>query len=159
VLTALFDHLVWADARTLEALRAMPPDGAETARAWAIYAHLAAAAHTWLARLEGRTPVHPVWPALEPGAATALAQESAAALRARAAACDAAELARPVAYRTSSGAALVNTVGEILAHVALHGSYHRGQLALLARQGGGAPAVTDFIAFARAAAPPRADAP
>jgi uncharacterized damage-inducible protein DinB len=40
--------------------------------------------------------------------------------------------------------------------VALHGSYHRGQIALLMRQGGGAPAATDYIAFVRdMPAPPR----
>jgi len=160
MITALLDHLAWADARTLDALRAMPPGTPEAERARTIYAHLAAAEHVWLARLEGRAPVHPVWPALELDEAAALAADSAAGLRALAAGLDAAELARDVAYRTSAGQSFVNTVGDILAHVALHGSYHRGQLALLARQGGGTPAATDFVVFVRGvAAPPRADAP
>lgn len=148
MLTALFDHLAWADAETLAALRALPADAATHRQSLVIYAHLAAAEHVWLARLEGRTPAHPVWPTLALDEAAALAAESAAGLRAHAA-LDAAGLARVVAYRNSAGQEFTNTVGDILAQVALHGSYHRGQLALLARQGGGTPATTDYIVFVR----------
>ena len=63
-------------------------------------------------------------------------------------------LAREVDYRNSAGQAFRNRVDDVLAHVALHGSYHRGQLALLARQGGGTPALTDYIAFVRGAPVP-----
>ena len=64
---------------------------------------------------------------------------------------DAAELNRPVHYVNSAGQEFVNTVRDILFHVAMHGSYHRGQIALLVREAGGQPAATDFIAFARGA--------
>src|SRR4051812_7757050 len=99
MLTALFDHMRWADTRTLDALRAMPPGSPEVERAVTIYAHLAAAEHVWLARLEGRTPVHPVWPALDLEQAAALAVESGEGLRAFVAGLDEAGLAREVAYR------------------------------------------------------------
>jgi uncharacterized damage-inducible protein DinB len=148
MLTDLFDHLAWADARALAALRTMPPGTAAAEQARTIYAHLAGAEHVWLARLEGRTPEHPVWPSLGVDEAAALARESAAGLRAVAALGPDA-LSRDVTYRNSAGQEFTSTVSDMLAQVALHGSYHRGQLALLARQGGGAPAVTDYIAFAR----------
>lgn len=35
---------------------------------------------------------------------------------------------QPVAYQTRSGMELVNTIGQIAAHVVNHGTYHRGQL-------------------------------
>ena len=159
MLTTLFDHMLWADARALDALRAMPPDAPELERAVTIYAHVAAAEHVWLSRLEGRTPVHPVWPSLDVERAAALARESGAALRAFVAALDDAGLAREVSYRNSAGQSFVNRVADILSQVALHGSYHRGQLAMLARQGGGAPAATDFIVFVRGAAVPAATDP
>jgi uncharacterized damage-inducible protein DinB len=148
MLASLYDHLAWADARALASLRTMPAETAAAEQARAIYAHLAAAEHVWLARLEGRAPSHPVWPALGVDEAAALAAESAAGLRVHAA-LDASELTREVSYRNSTGQAFTNTAGDILSQVALHGSYHRGQLALLARQGGGEPAATDYIAFAR----------
>lgn len=160
MLTALFDHFAWADARAVEALRAMPPGTPEAERAGAIYAHLAASTHVWAARLAGRTPAYPIWPELGLDEAVALTAESAAALRAIAAGLDAAGLAQEVSYRNSAGQAFTNTIGDVLAHVALHGSYHRGQLALLARQGGATPAATDYIVFLRGvAAPARVETP
>lgn len=154
MLTALFDHMLWADARTLDALRAMPPGSPEVERAVTLYAHVAAAEHVWLSRLEGRTPAHPVWPSLGIEEAAALAAESGAALRAFVAGLDEAGMAREVAYRNSAGQPFTNTVRDILLQVALHGSYHRGQLATLARQGGGTPAATDYIVYVRGAPVP-----
>jgi uncharacterized damage-inducible protein DinB len=40
-------------------------------------------------------------------------------------------------------------VDDILLHVALHGSYHRGQVALLVREAANKPAPTDYIGFVR----------
>jgi uncharacterized damage-inducible protein DinB len=93
-----------------------------------------------------------VWPTLSLAEAGRLATESAAALTAFVGRCDAAALAATVAYRTSKGHEMRSTVQDVLLHVALHGSYHRGQLASLARAGGSVPAATDFIVFSREAA-------
>ncbi|MDF1506258.1 DinB family protein, partial [Roseisolibacter sp. H3M3-2] len=74
------------------------------------------------------------------------------ALAARAAAGDADGLARVVEYRTTAGDARRSTVGQILSHVALHGAYHRGQVAMLVRDGGGAPSSTDYALYVWSAA-------
>src|SRR5688500_71136 len=98
LLPTMLDHLAWADARARATVRALDAHAAgsrECAQARRLYAHLAAAEHVWLARLEGRTPAHPVWPDLAPDAAEALADASIAGLRAIAAGDDAA-LARVV---------------------------------------------------------------
>jgi uncharacterized damage-inducible protein DinB len=150
---AMLDHAVWADARAHDTIRGLPADSPERAQATRLYAHLAAAEHVWLARLEGRTPAHPVWPALALDAAAALAAESRAGLRAVAA--DGPErLGHEIVYRTTAGDEFRSTVADVLAQVVLHGSYHRGQIALLARAGGGTPAVTDYIVFTRGVAAP-----
>ena len=151
MLRTLIDHMAWADLRARAAIATLPAEAPERARAIALYAHLAAAEHVWLSRLEGRPPAHAVWPALDLDAAATLAAETAAALGAYVARLDAAELAREVAYRNSAGQPFRDRVEDVLAHVALHGSYHRGQIALLARQGGGEPASTDYIVFVRRA--------
>jgi uncharacterized damage-inducible protein DinB len=148
MLLPLFDPALWADAQAHAAIAGLAPSSPERARATQLYAHLAAAEHVWLARLEGRAPAYPVWPELPLAEATALAVESLTGLRAIAA-HGSTSLDREIEYRTTAGQPFRNTVGDVLLHVVLHGSYHRGQIALLTRQGGGAPAGTDFIVFVR----------
>ncbi len=144
----MMDHVAWADAQVLPAILSLDPASAERAQATRLYAHIAGAEHIWLSRLEGRSPLHPVWPELSLEAAAALARESLAGLRAVADAPPEA-LARNIEYQTTTGQAFRNTAADILSQVALHGSYHRGQIALLTRQGGGTPAATDYIVYAR----------
>ena len=52
-------------------------------------------------------------------------------------------------YRNFKGTEFHTPVGEILMHVALHGTYHRGQIAIAMREEGGMPVDTDFITFGR----------
>jgi uncharacterized damage-inducible protein DinB len=160
MLLPLIDHALWADAQARASIATLDASTPEHARATRLYAHLAAAEHVWLARLEDRAPAHAVWAELSLDAAGALAAESLAGLRAIAA-DGATDLQRVIEYRTSAGQTMRNTVADVLAHVALHGSHHRGQIALLTRQGGGTPAATDYIVFVRgvpAPAQPPADA-
>jgi uncharacterized damage-inducible protein DinB len=149
-LSALLDHLAWADARVLAGLRDSP--GSDP-RALELFAHVLGAEHVWLMRLRGEEPRVEVWPTLTLEACGILAGENAAELRAvlDAAAADDDGLQREVSYVNSAGRAFRSTVADILLHVALHGSYHRGQVALLVRQSGGVPASTDYIALARGA--------
>ena len=145
-----FAHLSWADGRALAALRQAPAD---EPRARELLAHVIGAEGVWLARIEGRDPDLPVWPALtldEIEAAARRVHAGYEALLARLAG-NAAELSRMVHYRNSAGLEFDSSVGDILRHVALHGAYHRGQIALLARLGGFAPQPTDYIAWSRGA--------
>ncbi len=54
-----------------------------------------------------------------------------------------------ISYHTTSGTPLQTSLDDILCHVANHGTYHRGQIATLMRQGGQEPMVTDYVAFCR----------
>lgn len=148
----LFDHLAWADARTLAAIGTLDVAAPERAEAARLYAHLAAAEHVWCSRLQGRAPQHAVWPELPLEAARELSMTSIDALREFAAGDDEA-LARVVDYRTTTGVACRDTVHDILVQVALHGAHHRGQIALLVRRGGGTPEPTDWIVYARSRTP------
>lgn len=151
MLTTLYAHLEWADANARDALARMPASSGEAARACSVFAHLAAAEHVWLARIMGRPAAHPVWPALDLPAASELASRTAAELTRYVKDMDENGLAREVVYTNSAGREFTSRIDDILLHVAMHGSYHRGQLAMLARQGGGEPASTDYIAFVRGA--------
>jgi uncharacterized damage-inducible protein DinB len=58
---------------------------------------------------------------------------------------DAEGAARAVSYVNSKGEPWTSTAGDILLHVALHSSYHRGQIAMALRDGGEEPPYTDYI--------------
>ncbi len=61
------------------------------------------------------------------------------------------ELDRVVDYVNSAGDGFESTVADILTHVAVHAAYHRGQVALLLRDGGHEPNPSDYIAYTRGA--------
>ena len=48
-------------------------------------------------------------------------------------------------YRNTKGEQWTSSVDDVLMHVILHGSYHRGQIATVLRNGGEEPAYTDYI--------------
>lgn len=144
----LVAHLRWADERVWQSLArvADPP-----ARAVELYAHIIGAEETWLARITGnpaRMAVWPDWPLDRVQEVAGLVHRELAAL---AESLDADGGAREVDYVNSAGQAFQSTVGDMLRHVAQHGAYHRGQIAMLLREDGLVPEPTDYIAFVRGA--------
>lgn len=152
----LVAHLYWADLRALAALRdsADPPAfGVER------LAHILGAEEVWLARLEGREPEAAVWPALDLDGCEQLARRVHDRLERFVTALRDDDLGRSVSYRNSAGVAFESRIDDILLHVALHGAYHRGQVAAAVRATGQPPNYTDYIAFIRGRPPAtRADA-
>ena len=144
---SLIDHMAWADEKVLESLR----DPAVPQRAVDLYAHVLGVEHRWLTRLEQRTPAVAVWPALTLDECEQLARENREALRAYVERLTSTALRATIHYRNSAGDEFDGAVEDILLHVAMHGSYHRGQVALLVRDAGAEPQPTDFIAFMRGA--------
>ncbi len=145
-LARLADHLAWADAEVLAALRAAH-DAPANARE--IFAHILGAEEVWLARLHGRPARAPVWPTASLPECAALAADNARDLRAFVAGLAPGDLERTVHYVNSAGRAFDSTIADIILHIMLHGAYHRGQVALLIRSQGGDPAATDYIGFVR----------
>jgi len=144
----LFDHLVWADDRVRDALRAC---SAPPPRAVELYAHILGAEEVWLSRLAGSTSRLAVWPAVALGDLEAAARDAQRGWRDFLQGLASPDLHREVAYVNSAGQAFSSRVLDIILHVCLHGAYHRGQIALLLRGIGAAPAPTDYIAFVRGA--------
>jgi len=126
-LSRLIAHLSWADDRVLAALRsATNPDPS----CREVFAHLLAAEHVWLARLKGERPTHPVWPDLSLEQCAALVQANQRALANYVDDLTPESLLRGVTYVNSAGREFTSSIEDILLHVALHGSYHRGQMGL-----------------------------
>ena len=142
----LYDHMAWADARTQHALREMHAAPLDALR---LYGHVLGAEEVWLARIEAREQEVSAWPALDLDECAELAAKLHSAFALLVETLSATELQRQVRYVNSRGEPFVNTVEDILMHVALHGAYHRGQVARIVRGEGGAPLPTDYIFYIR----------
>lgn len=144
----MFAHVEWADTRTL---RSLVDSEHLPAHAVELFAHVVAAEHVWLSRMRGEAARYPVWPNLSMAECDALMRENHAAYAEFLDDITEADLAVAVPYRNSAGREFTSTVEEMLTQVAMHASYHRGQIAALVRAAGDTPQPTDFIAFARGA--------
>jgi uncharacterized damage-inducible protein DinB len=148
ILPQLFQHLKWADERVHASLvdAATPPP-----HTLVLFAHIVAAEHVWLSRIRGEKPEVPVWPQLSLAQCAQLGARNANEFLALVESVDETALDNGITYRTSAGDQFTTSLRDILIHVALHGTYHRGQIAAAVRAGGDTPASTDYIALVRGA--------
>ncbi len=143
----LFAYDGWAVARIIASLKSLSGENQKALRA---LAHLLIAEQVWLLRLRGQdTFGMNLSPELSLAECEQLAHENQKAYAEMLGSLDEDGLASRVTYRNSSGAEFRTPVGDILTHVALHGTYHRGQIASAVRGAGITPANTDFISFVR----------
>ena len=144
LLDRLYEHNGWAHEAMVVELRRLAPD-AETLR---LFAHVVAAEHLWLSRIDGVTPRVAVWPSMTLDDIVALEAENRRRFRDLLGRPDDTRRRR-VRYRNSAGNDFENDVEAILTHVAMHGHYHRGQIARAMRAAGREPVYTDYIGFVR----------
>jgi uncharacterized damage-inducible protein DinB len=145
-LKQLYEHLRWADAGVHASLTEAvnpPPHTLD------LFAHVIAAEHVWVSRIRGQKPEVEVWPKLSLAQCLELATRNADEYAALVESLDEIGLDGAVTYRNSAGLEFTSSLRDILLHVALHGAYHRGQIAAAVRAGGDTPASTDYIAFVR----------
>ncbi|HEU4724820.1 MAG TPA: DinB family protein [Candidatus Eisenbacteria bacterium] len=143
----LFAYDAWGNLATLESIQlgTLSP----SSRASALVGHLAGAGRLWLDRLQGRTPSIEIWPVLSLDECEAAFKALNKAWNEYLDGLSPADLQKSVKYTNSKGEEWESSVADILTHVALHGTYHRGQIAMLVRQSGNAPAYTDYIEATR----------
>lgn len=148
LLQNLMAHMRWADARVADALE---HDATPDADATRLFAHVASVEHLWYARIHSQVAAYPVWPTLDVAAARAIAAEHADLFDTLLAdaTTDPRALTREVRYRSSAGRDYRGAVTDIITHVAMHGSHHRGQIARQLRAAGREPPYVDYIEFTR----------
>ena len=137
----LFAWDVWANRAVLENLRALatPPP-----RAAAILNHIIGTEWLWLARVRNVPSAVAVWPSFPFDEASSQLDEVTRAWRDLV--YDDAQL---VTYTNSLGETYTNRAADIVTHLIMHGTYHRGQIATIVREAGKAPAYTDYIHYVR----------
>ncbi len=142
-----FDHLDWANRRLLHLLRTEPELDSGSRR---LFSHLLQAERIWIERMHGKdTSDLEIWPSLTLAEQEQLVASNNAAYTELLAGLSEARLREVVVYQNSQGLEFQTPIGDILAHVALHGAYHRGQIATVLRTASGEPVNTDYITFVR----------
>ncbi len=146
-LARLVGHLEWSNGFLLESLQT----GEEpSARVRKLFAHVVGTERVWLSRISQEPPpAPPVWPDLALEECGRLAAENVAQVRRILESSDDARLARGVTYTNTRGETFTSRIDDILLHVCMHGSYHRGQIAAQRRADGREPVNTDYITWAR----------
>jgi len=138
----LFSYEDWANTETLASLAAASPPPARSVK---LLAHIAGASRLWLGRLRRAQQPAAVWPDLDLAQCRAALEDLGRLWTAYLRELTPAELEETVSYVNSKGEPWTSRVDDILTHVVLHSSYHRGQIAADTRASGHTPAYTDYI--------------
>lgn len=139
----LFEYDAWGNLQVLESLRLATL--APSSRACAVTAHLIGAGRVWFERLHGRVSPIEVWPNFSVDECETGFRELDKSWKGYLRGLRSGDLERTIAYVNTKGEKWESQTADILMHVVLHGSYHRGQIAMLVRGSGATPAYTDYI--------------
>lgn len=140
----LFDYNQQCNQQLINSLDREP--SAAGTRSLALFSHMLNAHHIWNTRIRGQKNTYRVWDVHAVGEFAAIDKKNHEETRQILATHD---LSGSIAYTTSTGEPFTNTVHDTLFHVINHSTYHRGQLALLFRENGIAPLITDYIFYKR----------
>jgi uncharacterized damage-inducible protein DinB len=140
--TRLFAYDDWANREVLVNLRAAHAPSPQVLR---FIAHILSAQRLWLERLTGREQSLPVWPEFTLEQCEAQAADLALLWKNYLQAKREEDLAESIIYRNSKGESWSSRKDDVLMHVIMHSTHHRGQIASALRAAGLAPAYTDYI--------------
>ncbi|MBS1795675.1 MAG: DinB family protein [Acidobacteria bacterium] len=144
-LRQLFEYNDWANRRLITAVKE-----ANAEQALKILAHLLITENEYYERLYGKdSKGFDFWPALGIEECGQLARATAERYEKLLRRFDDEGLNLTARYRTSEGVWCENTFREMLTHVVVHSSIHRGNIMLLLREAGHAPPKIDYIVYLR----------
>lgn len=141
----LYQYNAWANRRVIGCLERQSVNHEKILM---LLSHLVAAQYLWLHRIKGLPPP-PVelWKKYELEQLKTMVEDTAQLWITFVEETD--HFDRILKYRNYTGDYFENNVEHIMMHLVNHGTYHRGQIALLLRQNGFVPVNTDFITFDR----------
>ena len=139
----IFEHEHWANLKVLESMIC----ASETPqRAIEIFSHTIAAQRIWLDRINGDKTELKVWEVFETEIMLELLEINYSDIIKI---IDNQDFEQLIAYQNSGGQHFTSTINQILTHLALHASYHRGQLVLLLKGHVDILPTTDYIFYVR----------
>lgn len=144
-LRQLFAYNDWANRRIIVALKS-----AGSEKCLSILTHLLTTENEYYERLYGKDSTgFDFWPELTLNECGTLARESSERFEKLLRRFDEEGLDIRAHYRTSEGIPCENTYRELLTHVVLHSSIHRGNIILKLREEGYEPPKIDYIIYLR----------
>jgi len=133
----------WANRRVFESLSSQ--NGPKEPSA--LLSHICMAESVWLSRLEGTIPLQSIFGLLPFEDINQYVEKNEEGWDRLIHAYE--DFGLAIFYKQLNGTDSKSLLSDILTHIFNHGTYHRAQIAILMRQNGLVPAVTDFIAFSR----------
>jgi len=137
-----FAYDAWANQEVLKAIRTSLSD---LERPLELMSHILSAERLWMERLKQLPQSLPVWPKFNLSRCELEAHDLQRLWSEYLNLITAGDLAQTVSYKNSKGERWTSPIVDVLTHVVLHSSYHRGQIASYMRDKGLTPAYTDFI--------------
>ncbi|GGD59763.1 hypothetical protein GCM10011514_24660 [Emticicia aquatilis] len=139
----IFEHEHWANLKVLESIIC----ASETPqRAIEIFSHTIAAQRIWLDRINGNVTELKVWEVFDKEIMLELLEINYTDINKIINTQDFEQL---IAYKTTTGQHFTSTINQILSHLALHASYHRGQVVILLKGKVETLPATDYILYIR----------
>jgi uncharacterized damage-inducible protein DinB len=154
LVTHLYEYNEHANGRLLDVAERPPgasgasEKGASFPSILETFAHIAAAQISWLERWtagSNRTPTVDLQKMPDLGTARAAFLASHSGLREFIGGLTEERLDAPLEFRDSSGEAFSRPLWQLMVHVANHGTYHRGEIALVLTALGHSPGDLDFV--------------
>ncbi len=144
-LRQLFEYNDWANRRMIVSLKEN-----ESERCLEILAHLLITEKEYFERLYGKDSTgFDFWPEMSIQECSTLAKENAGQYEKLLKRFDDEAIGMYVKYKTSEGVEHENTFREMLSHVLIHSSTHRGNIMLKLREEGFQPPKIDYIIYLR----------
>jgi uncharacterized damage-inducible protein DinB len=141
----LFEYNDWANRRMIVSLK---ENGSQ--RGLEIMAHLLITEKEYFERLYGKDSTgFDFWPEMTVQECSALAKDNASRYEKLLKRFDDEAIGLYVKYKTSEGIPYENTFREMLSHVLIHSSTHRGNIMLKLREEGFQPPTIDYIIYLR----------
>ncbi|MWC29870.1 DinB family protein [Paenibacillus sp. MMS18-CY102] len=144
----MIEHQMWANRQLLAAIDDCEGDVQEALN---LFRHYMIAEQVWGMRMNGESTAHiQLW--IEDADLASLGQliaSNEARYRELMESLTEERLDSVLSYANQSGAEFQTPIRDILAHVSLHGQYHRGQINRIMREASGKPGAVDFILFSR----------
>jgi uncharacterized damage-inducible protein DinB len=140
-----YAYNAWANGRVVDCLQ---KQNVSDEKILSVFGHLMAANFIWLHRIKGLPKSeYELWGKYDLSLLNKMVEEADAQWTAFINETD--QFDRVLKYTNYVGQYFENNVQQIMIHLVNHGTYHRGQVAMLLRQKGFEPVNTDFITYDR----------